>query len=214
MTILKGPAGSLAVSIIDNLRLRINFQVKRWGSATGVFNVGAGYNTGATAPYANVMKIDVANLTADKWIALEHYQDLTGVTLATGRALACGIWATGGVTGKVSFADLVWEPVHVAPIAWQQSKSSGYTLNEQDVGTQVYISTGGVTVNALSCPIGSMITIINNSGSNQTLTQGGGTTLRLAGTATTGNRTIAAYGICNLMKIGASEWTASGAGVS
>ena len=57
-------------------------------------------------------------------------------------------------------------------------------------------------------------TLTGDSGSNQTITQGGSVTLRLAGTATTGNRTLAQYGLCSLLAVGSNEFVISGAGLT
>ena len=44
-----------------------------------------------------------------------------------------------------------------------------------------------------------MVTVYNNSGSSQNITQGTSVTLRLAGTATTGTRALAQYGVATLL---------------
>jgi hypothetical protein len=62
-----------------------------------------------------------------------------------------------------------------------------------------------------------MVTVFNNSGSSQTITQGTSVTLRLAGTATTGNRTLAQYGVATLLCVtdGASPvFACTGAGLT
>lgn len=74
-------------------------------------------------------------------------------------------------------------------------------------------ASAGVTV-AAGAAAGSVYTIYNDSGSAITLTQGAGLTLRLAGTATTGNRTLAARGLATIWFNSASEAVASGPGVS
>jgi hypothetical protein len=58
-------------------------------------------------------------------------------------------------------------------------------------------------------PIGSAISIFNNSGSNQTISITTDT-LRLAGTATTGSRTLAQYGLATLVKVTSTVWVATG----
>ena len=58
-----------------------------------------------------------------------------------------------------------------------QNKTSGYTLVASDAGKAIHISTGGVTINNSIFSAGDAVTIINNSGSNQTITQGSGVTL-------------------------------------
>lgn len=79
------------------------------------------------------------------------------------------------------------------------SKTSNYVLTADEVGKYVSITTGDVTVNASVFSPGDVVSIYNNSAATQQIVQGAGVTLRLAGTATTGTRTIAAYGVATLL---------------
>jgi hypothetical protein len=81
----------------------------------------------------------------------------------------------------------------------QNSQSGAYPLVVGDAGKHISITTGGVTVNANIFSIGDMVTVYNNSGSSQNITQGTSVTLRLAGTATTGTRALAQYGVATLL---------------
>jgi hypothetical protein len=81
----------------------------------------------------------------------------------------------------------------------QNSQGGAYTLVVSDAGKHISITTGGVTVNASIFSVGDMVTIFNNSGSSQNITQGTSVTLRLAGTATTGTRALAQYGVATLL---------------
>jgi hypothetical protein len=83
----------------------------------------------------------------------------------------------------------------------QNAKTSAYVLVLADRGKHISITTGGVTVNASIFSAGDAVTVFNNSGSNQTITQGTSVTLRLGGTATTGSRTLAQYGVATLLCI-------------
>ena len=99
----------------------------------------------------------------------------------------------------------------------QNSQSGAYVVVASDAGKHVYISTGGVTLNASVLSAGDAVTIVNNSGSNQTITAGASVTFRLAGTATTGNRTLAQYGVATFLCVvgGASPtYVCTGAGLS
>ena len=82
----------------------------------------------------------------------------------------------------------------------QNSQTSGYQLNPSDSGKHISITNGGVTVayNA-QFNVGDAVSIFNDSASNQTITQGSSVTLRQAGTANTGDRTLAQYGICTVL---------------
>lgn len=68
---------------------------------------------------------------------------------------------------------------------------------------------------ATPCPIGTAITIINDSSSgNITISQTGSTILQLGGSITTGNRTIAPGGFATMVKVQTNKWIVSGPGVS
>lgn len=98
----------------------------------------------------------------------------------------------------------------------QNAQAGGYTLVLTDTGKQIANTTGGWTIPANSgtaFPIGSTVVLYNNSASGQTvaiITD----TLRQAGTANTGSRTLAQRGLATVTKIAATEWVISGAGVS
>lgn len=96
----------------------------------------------------------------------------------------------------------------------QNSQTAAYTLVAADSGKHVSITTGGVTVPATVFAVGDAVTIFNNSATNQTITQGASVTLRLAGTATTGNRTLAQYGTCTLLCVASNVFAISGSGLT
>jgi hypothetical protein len=94
------------------------------------------------------------------------------------------------------------------------TQSAAYTLVASDAGKHINTSSGGVTIPASVLPVGSAVSIYNNSGSSQTITQGNGVILRQAGTANTGNRTLAQYGLCSLLCVASNTFVISGAGLS
>ena len=99
----------------------------------------------------------------------------------------------------------------------QNSQTGAYVAVVGDVGKHISITTGGVTVNASVFSAGDVFTIFNNSGSSQTITAGASVTFRLSGTATTGNRTLAQYGLATVLCVtgGATPtFIISGAGVT
>ena len=96
----------------------------------------------------------------------------------------------------------------------QNSQTGAYTLVAGDNGKHINITTGGVTVPSGVFSAGNVVSIFNDSGSNQTITQGSSVTLRLAGTATTSNRTLAQYGLCTVLCVGSNEFVISGAGLT
>jgi hypothetical protein len=96
----------------------------------------------------------------------------------------------------------------------QNAQTSAYVLVLADVGKHISITTGGVTVPEDIFAIGDNITIFNNSASNQTITQGTGTTLRAGGSTATGNRTLAAYGVATILCVSADVFVITGTGLT
>ena len=94
------------------------------------------------------------------------------------------------------------------------TQSGAYVAVAGDAGKAIYISTGGVTINNSVFSGGDLVTIVNNSGSNQTITQGSGVTLYNAADGATGNRTMALRAVATIWFASASIGYLSGAGVS
>jgi len=127
------------------------------------------------------------------------------------------IWTTstdalvrlGGVTYPLGFRKLILN-----------TQSSTYTLALVDEYSLVYSQNSGAQViniptNATTAiGIGAVIPIINDGTASISLTPAGGVTLKLAGSASTGTRTIAANAAATLVKVGTDRWFVSGAGVS
>jgi hypothetical protein len=61
---------------------------------------------------------------------------------------------------------------------------------------------------------GDAVSIYNNSGADQTITQNSGVTMYLGGTATTGNRTIAQRGLITILCVASNTFVIMGAGIS
>jgi hypothetical protein len=120
------------------------------------------------------------------------------------------ITSTGGITS----ADLA-DAVGYKGVP-QNSQTSAYTLALSDIGKHISITTGGVVIPAngsVAFPIGSTVVVYNNSASNQTISITTDT-MYLAGTATTGSRTLAQRGLATCVKVAATTWVISGAGLT
>ena len=96
----------------------------------------------------------------------------------------------------------------------QNSQTSAYILALADVGKHISITTGGVTVNSGIFSAGDTVSIYNNSGSNQTITQGASVTMYLVGTATTGNRTLAQRGVATILCVASNTFVIIGGGLT
>jgi hypothetical protein len=68
----------------------------------------------------------------------------------------------------------------------------------------------GVTLNTSDMAAGRCFSVYNESGSDITITQGAGVTLRLGGTASSGSRVLAARGICTIWCNSGTEAIATG----
>jgi pyridoxal biosynthesis lyase PdxS len=130
-------------------------------------------------------------------------------TMSTQNANAVAI--TGGtMSGMTSIADTIGN-VRNLPI---NSKTATYVLLVTDAGQVVSITTGGVTVPSGVFSAGQAVSIYNNSAVAQTITQGGGTTMTLASSGLTGNRTLGGYGLCTVLCIASNTFVITGAGIS
>jgi hypothetical protein len=148
----------------------------------------------------------------------------TGATTAANARTALGVAASGANTDITSLKQDV-SIVASGTIAAdslgfrglpQNSQTAAYTLALSDIGKHISITTGGVVIpanSAVAFPIGSTIVLFNNSASSQTISITTDT-LRQAGMAATGSRTLAQYGLATCVKVAASVWVISGAGLS
>lgn len=152
------------------------------GSGTGVFTL--------ASPGTNT----------DRTITLP---DATGTLVSTSSpAFTANVTTTGTVSDQIGdVRNLV-----------NSGKTGAYVPTATDNGALINITTGGVTINTGVFSAGQNVTIYNNSGSSQTITQGSGVTMYLAGTATTGNRTLAQRGIATVLCVASNTFVCSGAG--
>jgi hypothetical protein len=95
----------------------------------------------------------------------------------------------------------------------QTSKSSAHTIVAADAGKHIYISSGGVTFASGICSAGEAITIVNNSGSDQTITCSA-VTMYLAGTATAKTSlTLKGRGMATFLCTASNVYYGSGGGL-
>ena len=139
-----------------------------------------------------------------------------GYVLVADSAEASGVkWvpAPGSGTTAGVFTTLADSKGDVRAIPFN-SQTAAYTLVASDHGKAISITTGGVTVPSGVFSAEQVVTIFNNSGSAQTITQGAGVTLRHGGTTNTGSRTLAAYGVATLICTASNTFVITGQGLS
>ena len=133
----------------------------------------------------------------------------TGVTV-TGTVAATNANITG-ITTASSFSDSLGT-LRSLPV---NSQGSAYELVSTDAGKLIKITTGGVTCpNGAGFSAGDMISIMNESGSNQTITEAGGATLYWTADGTNGNRTLGPRGVATIVMSGSSAFYISGSGLT
>lgn len=115
----------------------------------------------------------------------------------------------GTMTGAITF-----NSGQTYPQVPANSQTAAYTLVVGDAGKHISITTGGVTIPLDTFSVGDAISIYNNSGSNQTITPAPSVTLRKVGTASTGNRTLAQYGLATVLCVDSNTFAISGGGLS
>jgi hypothetical protein len=98
----------------------------------------------------------------------------------------------------------------------QNAQNSGYTCVLGDAGKHILMGTAGtftIPANAsVAYPLGTVLTFINNTTSSTIPITSD--TMTLAGSATTGTRTLAANGIATAIKVGTTAWIISGTGLT
>lgn len=92
------------------------------------------------------------------------------------------------------------------------SQTTGYTTAATDNGRTVVV-TGNVTIGVSVHSNGDIITIFNNSASSITITTTS-LTVYFAGTASTGNRTLAQRGLATIVCVGTNTFVITGAGLT
>tara|TARA_A100000172_G_C3033402_1_gene107569 strand:+ start:15 stop:674 length:660 start_codon:yes stop_codon:yes gene_type:complete len=126
------------------------------------------------------------------------------------RVDSSGIDVTGAITATTTISDGKGD-VRSIP---SNAQSGAYVAVAADAGKVIYISTGGVTVNPSVFSAGDAITIINNSGSGQAITQGTSMTLYNTSDGTSGSKTLGARGMATIWFAANNISYISGGGLS
>lgn len=132
--------------------------------------------------------------TVTNGVYLDAVQTVTNKTL-TGMASASTVKDSLGTDYTIGFRSI--------------PQSLNTTAAASDIGKHLYVS-ATTTVPSGVFVAGNEFLVVNSSASTVTLTQGAGTTLRLGGTATTGSRTIAAYGVASVLCVGTETFYVTG----
>lgn len=233
--------GSLATASSVNLTTQVTDVLPLTNGGTGANTASAARTAlGATTLGANVFTITnpsavtFPRFNADNTVSALSASDFrtaigagtsstTGtVTSVSGTGSANGLSLSGTVTSSGSIT-LSGSVTSVATGATIDGVVIGYrniprsttttTATTGDVGKCIAVS-AGITIPNSTFAAGDAISIYNNSGSSVTITQASGLTMYLAGTATTGNRTLAQRGIATIWFNSATDCVISGGGLT
>lgn len=211
-TLTRSAAGKLAVEGVDVL---LN------GGALG---------TPSSGTLTNATGLPVSGITASTTTALGvgsvelgHASDTTLSRSAAGKLAVEGVDVL--LSGQAaSLGTVTPETLNAASVGYTgmpaNSQSAAYTLVAADAGKHIIhpssdnnARTFTIPANSsVAFPVGTVVTFVN---AVNTLTIAIATdTMTLAGTSTTGSRTLAANGIATAIKIGSTSWLISGVGLS
>jgi hypothetical protein len=183
------------------------------GSTIGTqigFNAAASLGTGGAATVTNAYGF-VGSLAS----GTNRWNLYMGGTANNYMAGALGVGTTSvGAAGTITASSTISDSIGNVRTIVQNSQTSAYVLVATDNGKYISITTGGVTVPASIFTAGQNIVIYNNSSSVQTITQGSSVTMTLAGSTTTGNRSLAANGVATVLCTGSNTFVITGQGLT
>lgn len=171
------------------------------------------------------------SIATTAYVKGQNYTANTGTVTSVGMTGSTGltiggapITTAGTITATLSANLQAWSAVTTASKAnvAAPALTGNATINGNPIGTanlpinlntmtngEMNSMTAGTTLNT-GLAAGTVYYAYNNSAGTLTLTQGAGLTLRLAGTATTGSRTITSRGLITIFALTTTEYIVSG----
>lgn len=149
-----------------------------------------------------------------------------GSTMAFSAAGTAGQYLISAGTGAPTWADAGSGGDATNNIGYlnipQNSQSAAYTLVLADSGKSIYHPSADTTARiwtipanaSVAYPIGTAVTFINDTSAGVITIAITSDTLVLAGTGSTGSRTLAASGMATAIKMTSTRWMISGSGLT
>jgi hypothetical protein len=219
--------GSSYLAIQASTNQQPDTQTAYWLLLAAKGDTGSGDVTGPSSSVDN--EIALFNSTTGKII---KRATTTGMLRATSGVIAAATAGTdfvapGGALGTPSSGTLSGCTVDgTNEVGFknipQNSQSAAYTLVLADSGKHILHPSADTTARtftipangSVAFPVGTAITFVNQNGAGTVTIAITTDTMRLAGTGTTGSRTLAANGVATAIKITSTEWIISGTGLT
>lgn len=157
-------------------------------------SITGGTISGITATFNVTGNVSGNAGTVTNGVYLTATQTLTNKTI-TGLASASTVNDSAGTPYAIGYR--------------KNPQSTNTTAAISDVGKQLYVG-ATMTIPSGVFTAGDWFRVINSTNAAITIAQGTSTTLRLAGSATTGSRTLAAYGVALVNCVGTETFYVSG----
>lgn len=208
---ITGSAGSVAASALTGTTLASNVV------SSSLTSVG----TLTSLTVSGDVAVNGGDLTTTQSTATLFNTTATTVNIAGGATLATNI---GNAAGTVTISGNLQASTNGFTIGYrdipQLSLTGSATLAATDGGKHYYsTSSSAITLtippnSSVAFAIGTAINIVNQGTAAITIAQGSGVTLYLAGNSTSGNRSLASYGVATLQKVATNTWFVVGVGLS
>jgi len=173
---------------------------------------GSGANVFATSPTLVTPTLGVASATTVNKVTLTAPATGSTLTIADGKTLTASNTVTLTGTDSTSYN---LDALTTIP---QNTQSISYTLVLSDAGKAV-VETGTTTTltipanGTVAYPVGTSLTFVNNTAGNISIAITTDT-MYLAGSATTGTRTLAQRGVATAYKVTSTVWFIAGGGLT
>jgi hypothetical protein len=183
---------------------------------------GSGANVHATSPTLVTPVLGVATATSINKVALTAPATASTLTIADGKTLT----ASNSLTLAGTDSTTMTFPPASAEIGYlnvpQNSQSAAYTLVLADAGKHIFHPSADTTArtwtipanSSVAYPVGTVLTFVNQISAGVITISITTDTMYLAGTGTTGSRTLAAHGIATAIKMTSTTWLISGSGLT
>lgn len=188
------------VTTADNLKANLASPALTGTPTAPTASVGTNTTQLATTAFVNAeIANDAVLLTGNQTVA--GNKTFSGTT-----ALASGSTIDGFVIGYRDVPVLISNSARTFALA-----DAGEAFGKDNATAYTYTIPANASV---AFPIGTVITVFNNNATSNITIAITTDTLRLAGTTTTGSRTVPPFALCTLFKVASTVWMASGAGVT